>query len=157
MAITYHGQGDAGDKEPNHAYGDEEAITSIRETHMFDMNVGVDANITSLEEEAGVRGWYENRAPSPLIFSSAGKQSRRRDATKVVEEGLVEMEMSVDATQAATQSTGQLMWADFASAVRTLLGSICGGGNAVGGGYDPSMDVGAMHMLVEGPSGREGA
>lgn len=141
--ITDHGRGDAGDEDPSHAYGGEEAISSIRETQMFDMNVGADANITSLDEEVGVGGWYVNREPSPPIFSPARKQSRRRDATEVAEEGLAEMEMSVDATEAATQSTGRLMWADFTSAVKALPRHVYAGGDAKGGWVRPKRGRGS--------------
>lgn len=54
---------------------------------MSDMNVGTNANITSLAEEGGLGGWYKNQEPSPTIFSPARKQTRRSDVEDVVEDG----------------------------------------------------------------------
>lgn len=72
-AMTDPCRGDAGDEEPSHAYGGEEAMSSIRESQMFDMQLDVDANTTSLEDEGGGGDWYENRPNSPAICSPHGK------------------------------------------------------------------------------------
>lgn len=132
-AITENGRGDAVDEEPSHAYGGDEANSTIRETQMFGTQVGVNATISSLQEEGGLGGWNENREQSPEIFSPRGKQKRRTDVQDADDTGLQETEMTMDVAEVVTQSKGRLMWADFRSVVRGVTGPVFVGGRAVPG------------------------
>lgn len=51
--------------------------------------------------------------------------------------------MSLDATQAGTQTTSWLMWVDFANAVRALPTPVCAGGDTKGGWVRPKRGRGS--------------
>ena len=112
-----------GEEEPSHIQRGGEYLNTIEETQLFDMNVGMDTSIGGLLEGGGGGGWYEKRSTLQTVLSPTGKQARMRNEEEAVDEGLQETTMTLDETQACTQTAGRSMWEEFRTAVRDVPSS----------------------------------
>jgi hypothetical protein len=111
-----------GEEEPNHIQRTGEALTAI-ETQMFDMNVGVEPNMTGLFDEDGDGGWHDKRAPMQATSSPTCKQARARDVEDDVDGGLQLTEATPIETRLRPHREGDFMWDDFMTTVRDVPSS----------------------------------
>lgn len=113
------------DEEPNHIHGGEDAVNNICKTQVLDMNAGMHTHMWSTKEKGGGVGWYETQKASLKNCSPQGKHTWISDVEEVVEEELLEMEVSLDDTEMQTQPPGRSMWVDFWTAMRDLPMPAC--------------------------------
>jgi hypothetical protein len=112
-----------GEEEPSHIQRTGVALTAIEETQMFDMNVGVEPNMTGLFDEDGDGGWHEKQGLMQATSLPTGKQTRARDVEDDVDCRLQLTAATPVETRLRPHREGDFMWDDFRTAMRDVPSS----------------------------------